>query len=123
MDIGLTGVVTPTATTSGMFDDLAAKGYVGVRVPHMPPAYTASSLIGGIGNSPAVEFSYWPVTKTIPMTEPSAAATHDRAGHGGTSRRSGIDRQQPLADHGWTFTLGSVVAPAGRSVPHSRSAV
>jgi hypothetical protein len=74
LDIGLTGVVTPTTTTSGMFDDLAAKGYVGVRVPHMPPAYTASSLIGGMKGLPAVEFSYWPVTKTIPMTAPSAAA-------------------------------------------------
>jgi hypothetical protein len=84
MDVGLTGVFTPTTSASGgvrltasngvlPLDDLAAKGYVAVRVPHAPPTYTISSLIAGVNDwyPNFVEFSYYlPPTATIRTTVP-----------------------------------------------------
>jgi len=60
LEFGVPGVFTPTDTARGVTlasadgetppipDELAEKGYLAIRVPHAPPAYTLSALLPGI---------------------------------------------------------------------------
>jgi len=59
-------------------DELAQKGYLAIRVPHAPPAYTSSSLIPGIpssGSPHAVEFNYYSPPDVITRTTAPVTVT------------------------------------------------
>ncbi len=83
IEFGDTGVFTPTTTARGTtlrtddgqtiryLDDLATKGYLAIRVPHVPPTYTLSSLQPGIppfAIDPVVFNYYSPPSATTKMT-------------------------------------------------------
>jgi hypothetical protein len=90
LDLGADGVFTPTQTAHfkalatgddliglpPFLDDLAAKGYVAIRVPHAPPTYTLSSLLPGIPpTSPSVLFSYYSPPNTTTVTSVPVTVT------------------------------------------------
>jgi len=82
LEIGETGVFTPTITRGGTvvrtddgqtisyLDDLATKGYLAIRVPHAPPAYNPSSLVPGIApwEPNPVTFSYYSLPSATEQT-------------------------------------------------------
>ncbi|MBN1136921.1 MAG: hypothetical protein JXM73_10060 [Anaerolineae bacterium] len=83
VEIGDTGVFTPTTTRSGTeiytddghkipyLDELAEKGYLAIRVPHAPPTYTVSSLVPGIPPyaPDPIEFNYYSPPTSTELTE------------------------------------------------------
>lgn len=82
LEFGVTGVFTPTQTARGVKlaadgaqasipDELAEKGYLAIRVPHAPPAYTPSSLLPGIPPDEAepMLFSYYAPPGASALTE------------------------------------------------------
>ncbi len=84
VDVQASGIYTPTSTgrllsqsdgsLPSYLDELAARGYIAIRVPHAPPTYTPSSLVPGVSmNENAVEFRYYSppdaaVATTVPVT-------------------------------------------------------
>jgi len=85
LEFGVTGVFTPTQPARGVTlasadgetppipDELAEKGYLAIRVPHAPPAYSLSSLLPGIPPDEVepMLFSYYapPNSATLPEVQ------------------------------------------------------
>jgi hypothetical protein len=123
LEIGDTGVFTPTTTKGGTvvrtddgqtisyLDDLATQGYLAIRVPHAPPTYTVSSLVPGIlpWEPNPVTFSYYaPPSATEPTT---VAVTITRR----SDLEAIVEGQYPIADgqsHWEVWWL-----PAGETFP------
>jgi hypothetical protein len=104
IELGETGVFTPTSQQSAFIfvasslptylDELGAKGYVAIRVPHVPPTYTESSLVPGIPpwEPNPVTFSYYspPSTDTL-TTVPVSVTRH-------VDLEEIVDQNFPIAD-------------------------
>lgn len=89
LDLFATGVFTPTEDGRVILDgqtapaaidlnELAAKGYVAVRVPHAPPSYVTSTLQAGLAaGAPGARFEYFsPPTSMIPTSVPVTLTRH-----------------------------------------------
>jgi hypothetical protein len=82
IELGDTAVYTPSITAQGLtlktddgqtipyLDELAANGYMAIRVPHAPPTYTLSSLQPGMppGQPEPLRFSYYSPPSTDTAT-------------------------------------------------------
>lgn len=104
LDVFTSGVFTPTAdgrvildgqTTPAAIDldELAAKGYVAVRVPHAPPTYTTSTLQAGFTpGAPGARFTYYlPPSSEQPVSVPVTLTRH-------ISLEQSINARLPITD-------------------------
>jgi len=104
LDVFAAGVYTPTAdgrvildgqTTPAAIDldELAAKGYVAVRVPHAPPTYTTSILQAGFTpDAPGARITYYlPPSSEQPVSVPVTLTRH-------ISLEQSINTRFPITD-------------------------
>ncbi len=104
LDVFTTGVFTPTEDGHVILDgqtipaaidlnELAAKGYVAVRVPHAPPTFLTSTLQAGLAQgAPGAHFTYFsPPGSLLPIAVPVTLTRH-------ISLEQSINARFPITD-------------------------